>query len=145
MFVRTIKLEKSITKEARRQPFARFFENAALTKSLKLGFASTLISLRPFGQKLCFLISLRKTPFESSNINFTFGIFFVAEIASLETLFAQTTILLTFIFLTALRISIRFCAERGEKEYYIPYVKGIIKKIIPQKEIMIEDITGLFD
>ena len=35
--------------------------------------------------------------------------------------------------------------KKGEKEYYIPYVKGIIKKIIPQKEIMIEDITGLFD
>lgn len=39
----------------------------------------------------------------------------------------------------------KLLVKKGEKEYYIPYVKGIIKKIIPQKEIIIENISGLFD
>lgn len=35
--------------------------------------------------------------------------------------------------------------KNGEKTYYIPYVKEIVKEIIPQKEIIIENISGLFD
>lgn len=35
--------------------------------------------------------------------------------------------------------------KNGEKIYYIPYVKEIVKEIIPQKEIIIENISGLLD
>lgn len=35
--------------------------------------------------------------------------------------------------------------KNGEKSYYIPYVKEIVKEIIPQKEIIIENISGLLD
>ena len=35
--------------------------------------------------------------------------------------------------------------KNGEKIYYIPYVKEIVKEIIPRKKIIIENISGLLD
>ena len=35
--------------------------------------------------------------------------------------------------------------KNGEKIYYIPYVKEIVKEIIPTKKIIIENISGLLD